>query len=177
MLYGSCICVNKEGRTILNILIAGYIATDNFTFLSIHPGHLQYNLNSFTVSDNIWKLKCISIFVKNSCQYITTNQTEDPPCQALCFWQCPLTLQCFRKQGKDKANTELYSPLLYSCSFQQTATKGIHAVGGFICIIKTSLSISLVFWINCKMPHQLISIQLGWIVYWSPQTGGWVSGF
>lgn len=43
MLYGSCICINKEGTTILNILIAGYIATDNFSFLSILPDHLEYN--------------------------------------------------------------------------------------------------------------------------------------
>lgn len=61
------------------------------------------------------------------------------------FLTMPKTLQCLRKEGKDTANTELYFPLLYSCSFQQTATKGIREAGGFICITKTPLSISPVF--------------------------------
>lgn len=133
MLYGSCSCINKKEQP---SWIGGYIAIDNFSVLSILPDHLEYNkiLLPYLL---IYINKTISVYtyIKNSCQHVTTNQTKDPAGWAFCFWPCPLTLQQLRKECRDKANTELYFPLLYSCSFQQTATTRICAVGGFICKI------------------------------------------
>lgn len=133
MLYGSCSFINNKEQL---SWIAGYIAIYNFSFLSILPDHHEYNkilLPYLLIYIN--KTVSVYIYIKNSCQHIKTNQTKDAAGWAFCFWKCPLTLQQLRKEGRDEANTELYFPLLYSCSLQQTATTRIHAVGGFICKI------------------------------------------
>lgn len=133
MLYGSCSYINEKEQL---SWIAGYISIDHFSFLSILPDHLEYNkiIQPYLLT-YINKIVSVYTYIKNSCQHIKSNQTKDAAGWAFCFWPCPLTLQQSRKEGRDKANTELYFPLLYSCSFQQTATTRIHAVGGFICKI------------------------------------------
>lgn len=175
MLYGSCICINKKEQP---PRIAGYIAIGNFSFLSLLPDHLEYDtilLPYLLTYEN--KIVLVYTHTENTCQHVTTNQTEDPPGWAFCFWHCPLTLQQLRKEGRDKANTELYFPLLYSCSFQQTATTRIHAVGGFICKMNP-------LWALAECSEFIVKCHIDWFLpiqarscIDSPQTGGWVSGF
>lgn len=151
MLYGSCSCINKKEQP---SWIAGCIAINNFSFLSILPDHLEYNKILFPyLLIYINKIVSVYTYINNSCKHITTNQTKDPAGWAFCFWQCPLILQQLRKEGRDKANTELYFPLLYFCSFQQTATTRIHAAGDFICKRNPLLALAQcsVFIVKCHI--------------------------
>lgn len=73
------------------------------------------------------------------------------------------TISAVFEKTRQRQGKWLCFPLLHSYIFQKTASKGIPELGGFIWIIKTPLNISPMFWINCKMSHQLISIHLGCI--------------